>query len=440
MRLNRGELAPFSAVLENENRRSRREFLATGLLAAAAPLGGSGGTAVGLSENKFSLSEGASLQDPKEWDEIRRQFLFAPGTIYLNNASLGSAPGPVVEAVQQGYRRVSEDPTSAKVELTHVIDNQTRPGLAKLLGVTADEIALTRNASEGLKLISEGVSLEPGDEVLTTSHEHPAGINPWLLQAKLRGIAVKEVRVPSPLTEKGEVVEILQKEISARTRVLFFCHVTRGGLLYPAKELCAMARQHGLISAIDGAQAVGMMPVDLRNLDCDLYAASLHKWVLAPMGSGFLYVRKPFQQKFFPFLLHDTFPAARNYELIGTFSAPVLAAVTSAVEFISRIGPERIQSRNRMLSDYLKVQLEETRRTRLVSSRSEEVSACGTTLFEVEGRGGVDIRAEFQMRNISVDDHVRDGHDAVRVSTHFYNNKIEINALLGVLRQVINRD
>ena len=372
-----------------------------------------------------------------DWSRVRKHFRLKPGTIYLNCASIGVPPAPVVDTLTRNRRSMAVDPVDAKGYLSRRIIEQVRPSLAEFLGVDPQEVAFTQNASQGLRSIAAGIPLKRGDEVLTTSHEHPAGIRPWRRRAQLEGIVVHEVPMPSPLPPKEEILERIDARFTPRTRVLFFCQVTRGGLLNPVKELCALARERGVLSAVDGAQAVGMMPVDLRDLRCDFFAASLHKWVLAPAGTGVLYVRRGVQNEFSPGLALEEPTDARRFQMPGTFGYSTRASIGDAVAFLRNIGLERIGARNRQLSDYLKKKLASLPRVRLISSRSAHLSSPGITIFEVPGHRGMELRAGFQERGIGVDDHVRDGHDAVRIATHFFNTRGEIDRTLSVLQELI---
>ena len=371
------------------------------------------------------------------WRGIKNQFLINPDSIYLNNASIGVPPQPVLDALAEHYRQISSNPTSAKGELHQRIQKVVLPGLADLIGADTDEIAFMSNATEGLDLITKGIPLQPGDEVLTTTQEHPAGIRPWRRRAEREGITLREIPIPSPLTSKDQAIDPLRQAMNDRTKVLFFCQVTRGGLLYPVKELCSLARERGIISAVDGAQAIGNLGIDLHDLGCDIYASSLHKWVLAPMGTGMLYVRKGIQDEFFPLDREKSPPGAARYQAQGTKSIPIRASIGAALEFINRIGMSRIEERNRMLSDHLKAELVKLTGVQLISSTSPQVSSPGMTMFEVEGQGGLEMRARFQERKIGVDEHVRDSHQAVRVSTHFYNTIAEIDTTIRVLRDLV---
>lgn len=379
-------------------------------------------------------------QDETYWAQVRAQFLFEPGFIYLNNASVGVPPKPVVEAVAQGYQHLSENPTSGKGELYRYIDKTVRPALAALVGADPEEIAFTRGACEGLYLIANGIDLQPGDEVVTTTQEHPGGLNPWLYRAEQSGIVVRRVFIPSPFTSESQVIDLLSREVSSRTRVLFFCHVTRGGYLYPMKALCSLARERGILSAVDGAQSVGTMDVDLHDLGCDLFATSLHKWALAPVGNGFLYVRREAQDRFRSLYVQSgAGPAdASRYEAPGTYDLPVRTGIGAALEVINRIGITTIEARNRMLSDYLKAELQKIPAVRLLSSPSPQISSPGSTIFEIEGMKAATLPPVFQERdNIHVDNHERDGHSGIRVSTHYYNTTDQIDRFIARLKELI---
>ena len=170
--------------------------------------------------------------------------------------------------------------------------NEFRDPLAAFVGCNRDEIALVRNATEANSYIANGIDMKPGDEVLMTDQEHPGGEQPWQLKAKRYGIVVKKVTLPKPVKTPDEVLNLFNDAITPRTRVIFFSHITTvTGVVLPAKELCALARSKGILSAVDGAHVTGMMQLNVHDIGCDMYTSSPHKWLQAPKGSGFLYVR-----------------------------------------------------------------------------------------------------------------------------------------------------
>ncbi|MXW19146.1 MAG: aminotransferase class V-fold PLP-dependent enzyme, partial [Gemmatimonadetes bacterium] len=272
---------------------SRRRFVGTGAagVAGASLLGCSPDTGRDDPAPTDSPIVTPTGVEDAAWADIRARFILEPGTAYMNNASLGMPPAAVAAAVGAGYEALSREPLHGKHDLGEVIATRVVPGLAAFFGADPEELILTRNASEALHMGAVGVDLQPGDEVLITSQEHPAGRRPWEYRAARHGVTVNTVFIPSPFESEDQVTELVEAALTPSTRVIAFCHVTRGGHLYPVRALCAMASERGIVSHVDGAQAVGMFPVDLHDLGCDTYSASLHKWMLGPMGAGFLYVR-----------------------------------------------------------------------------------------------------------------------------------------------------
>jgi selenocysteine lyase/cysteine desulfurase len=307
------------------------------------------------------------------------------------------------------------------------------PGLATFLGVSAGELALTRNATEALHLQTIGLRLQPGDEVLITTQEHPAGRTPWMFRAGRDGVRVTEVFVPSPLPEPDEVVGLIEAAVSGHTRAIAFCHVTRGGHLYPVEALCRMAKDRGLVSLVDGAQAVGQFPVDLDQLGCDAYSASLHKWMLAPAGTGVLYVREGVRDRILTAFAPDATLDAPQLAPPGTYDFPVRAAIKASLDFVQTLGMDRIEARCRYLSDHLKRGLGGLPGVTLLSGAVAQ-SAPGSTIFEKAGLDAVAAVPLMEARaSAHIDEHQRDGHNAIRVSTHVFNSTEEIDRLVAAL-------
>ena len=313
----------------------RREWLRLGATGAAAL----GLPACAAWEGDAPSAELPPLRTPAgtgdaDWADVRAHFLVEPGTAYLNNASIGMPPRQVVDAVAAGYRAMAELPVRGRSDLSARIAEHVVPGLAGLFSVRPDELTLTRNASEALHLQSIGVALSPGDEVLITTQEHPAGRRPWEFRQVREGVRVNEVFIPSPLPPEEEVLSRFEDAITPRTRAVSFCHVTRGGHLYPVGAICGLARERGLVSLVDGAQAVGQFPIDLAALGCDAYSVSLHKWMLAPAGTGFLFVRRDARDRIRTAFAPDATPEQPQFGPPGTAAFPVRAAVGTAVDFV----------------------------------------------------------------------------------------------------------
>jgi len=279
---------------------NRRSFLSSSLASSVAlttTLAGRGRLWAQLEALPSRLPD-RSLYDSNEdayWREMRKQFLIPADEVYLNNGTVGSSPAPVLRAIFEGYEATEKmndaDPEDYPI-WGYASWNEFRDPLANFVGCDRNEIALLRNATEANSYIANGLDLKPGDEVLMTDQEHPGGEHPWDLRAKRYGIVVKKVALPKPVENAAQVLNLFNDALTPRTRVFFFSHITTvTGVVLPAKELCALARSKGILSAVDGAHVPGMMRLSLHDLGCDTYSSSPHKWLQAPKGSGFLFVR-----------------------------------------------------------------------------------------------------------------------------------------------------
>ena len=430
---------------------SRRGFLATsatGLAGASlaacsgapdgAPEGGATGDPASPATTAAALPPPArpTATDDAAWAHVRDHFILEPGTAYMNNASLGMPPASVAAAVAAGYEALSREPIRAKHDLGDAIASRVVPRLAALLAADPGEIVLTRNATEALHAAAIGTRLEPGDEVLITSQEHPAGRRPWEYRAARHGVKVNTVVIPSPFESEAQIVELVEAALTPATRALAFCHVTRGGHLYPVARLCALARELGIVSHVDGAQAVGMFPVDLHALGCDTYSASLHKWLLGPMGTGVSYVRAGARDRVQSAFAHDGTPEAPAYGPPGTAGLPLRAGLAASLDFVEALGIENVAARTRFLSNHLKERLAAIPGMTPLSGPDHATSCPGSTIFELEGVDAVEAVAVLaDHAKIHIDEHQRDGHNAIRISTHVYNTVAEVERVVEELVQ-----
>jgi isopenicillin-N epimerase len=323
------------------------------------------------------------------WTEIRKQFLIPEDEVYLNNGTVGSSPAPVLRAVFESYRQsemlAEADPEDYPI-WGYAAWNQFRDPLAEFVGCSRNEIAMLRNATEANSYIANGIDLKAGDEVLITDQEHPGGEHPWDLRAKRYGIVVKKVTLPKPVPNAATVLNLFNDAITPRTRVIFFSHITTvTGVVLPAKELAALARSKGILSAVDGAHVPGMMRLNIRDLRCDFYSASPHKWLQAPKGTGFLYVRDEVIDRVWNTIAtegwDDTKIRAERFQRIGSSNVPALSGLKASMEFADQIGMERIEKRNRQMADYVLQQM--LQRGAVSWTSPDPALRCGITTVSV---------------------------------------------------------
>jgi selenocysteine lyase/cysteine desulfurase len=380
--------------------------------------------------------------DERFWRLVRESFPLTHDRIYFNNGGLGPSPFVVLDAVHETTLELEEIS-----ETGHHRFDEARQRVAAFVGADPTEIAFTRNATEGMNIIARGLPLKPGDEILMTTHEHPGGAMPWLGRAKDDGL---RVRLFEPGKDAAENLERIERELTPRTRVLAISHITMTlGQVMPIKQICALARSKGVFTAIDGAQVLGMVPVDLHDLGCDFYTSSGHKWLLGPKGTGVVYISKRMAKIFRP-----TFVGAYSntvYDLdrlvleyrqdavsteYGTRNVALPVGLATAVEFLETITMERVAAHGRKLAGRLKAGVAELPRVELLTPTDDADSASIVTFrvknsehTEIVGRLG----KEFRMRVRPVGEH---GLNAIRISLHVYNNEEEVDQLLAALKEI----
>lgn len=420
----------------------RRDFLtrlgATGFAAGFAP---SLEALAGLApRDPFVLPD--TDDDAAIFAAARTRFLFPTSVTYCNTGTLGATPKDVMDVMVQGLERLERElpdwpyfqadgePLTGYQQLT-----EFRTEAGAFINAPADEIAFTQNATMGMSFIANGLELAAGDEVISTNQEHSGGIGGFRLRAKRHGVVVRELDLSSALAEGPDgIVRLFANAITPRTKVVMFSHITSGrGVVMPATALCALAHAHGALAVVDGAQAVGQIRVDVKELGCDVYAASPHKWLLAPKGTGILYIRRDVQPRIWNTLASGEFEGdahgAFRFMQYGTGSPAVVWGLRAALQFMNTLGIDRIARWDAMLTARLRAGLAAMPHVSIVSPADPRLAA-GITTFGVRGRNGRELQDALWAKKIRVRSQ---GDPGVRLSAHLYVSPADIDRVLEVV-------
>ena len=297
---------------------------------------------------------GALAMDESYWSSIQDAFEVDRTLINLNNGGCSPAPAHVLDQMIRDVRFSNEIPVYQMWTVLEPRIESCRRELAAEFGCDPEEMAITRNASESLENLIFGIDLKPGDEVIQTNQNYPRMITSWAQRARRDGIVVKQVSFPVPPPSPAAVVDAFRKAITPKTRVIEVTHITNlTGQILPVRDIVRLGREHDIEVFVDGAHAFAHFPFKRDELECDYYATSLHKWLFAPIGTGFLYVRRNKQKKIWPLMAAppEMDENIRKYEEIGTHPAANHNAIAVAVAFNRGIGPERKIARLRYLRD-----------------------------------------------------------------------------------------
>ncbi|NUN71411.1 MAG: aminotransferase class V-fold PLP-dependent enzyme [Bacteroidetes bacterium] len=289
------------------------------------------------------------------WSTIQQSFSVGRGTINLNNGGVSPSPRIVTEALVR-YQWQQEDLTAHTMWQVMQPQLETiRAGLASVFGCDAEEIAITRNASESLETVLMGLDLKSGDEVLSTTQDYPRMLTTLRQREAREGIVLKLIKIAVPARSNEETIEAFRKAITPKTKVMLLCHqINLTGQLLPVKELCALGRSRGIEVVVDGAHSFAQFDFTHKDLDCDYFGVSLHKWMYAPKGTGLLFVRREKIGKVWPLMAAERKNAndIRKFEEIGTHSIAPKLAIGEAIAYHQLIGARRKEERLRYLTDY----------------------------------------------------------------------------------------
>ena len=424
---------------------NRKQFLnKLGAAGGAALLGGflipGKSRAIANELKDYSGTAAEIARDEDFWFRVQQAFTVDRSLINLNNGGVCPAPRIVQQAMKDHLDFSNEAPAYTMWDVLEPQKESVRKQLARLFACDKEEMAITRNASEGLQICQFGFDLEPGDEVLTTTQDYPRMINTFKQRERREGIKLRQFSIPIPAEDDEEIVRLFEENITDNTRLILMCHmINLTGQILPVKPVVQMARQHGIPVIVDGAHAFAHFDFTHADLDCDYYATSLHKWLLAPIGSGMLYVRKNKIEDLWPLMAapEQMDDDIRKFEEIGTHPAANYIAIAEALTFHQGIGAARKAARLRYLRDVWADQLVAHDRVQLHTSRDPRFS-CGIATVDIDGVDPGDlVRHLWRTHRIIVTPIRHAQFEGVRVSPSVFTTLEELDRFAGAMEHVV---
>jgi isopenicillin-N epimerase len=420
---------------------SRRSFIG-GLAGAGVGFAWSPLAAQTTSQLKPLLSAANGSED--YWALVAGQFPLAFGKIPMNAANLCPSPRLVSDRVAELNRDEDSDISNPNRAKFNALATQSRSKVAEHLGVSADEIALVRNTSEANNTINNGVPLKAGDEVVLWEQNHQCNNTAWDVRAARYGFTVKRVTLPAALNGPEDIVKAFEAALSPKTRVLSITYISNtSGIRLPARELCQMARQRNIYVHLDGAQTWGYLKLNLKEIGCDSYSASAHKWFMGPKQVGVLYVRKERVAEIWPSIVSvgwnkDSLTgsvASKKFETLGQRDDGTVSAVAAAVDFHRTIGVENVEARTTALATALKEGLASNNKIKLVTPMDPRLSG-GVVIAQMPGLD------RTKMNALVTDLYEKYGiagaaTGGLRLSPHVYNSMADVQLAIRAVNELL---
>lgn len=379
-------------------------------------------------------------QDEDYWNEIARAYTVDRSAINFNNGGVSPAPAFVQEAM---VRHLSLSNDAPARNMWHVLEPRKetiRDRMARDWCCDPEELAITRNASEGLQILQFGFDLQPGDEVLCTTQDYPRMLSTFKQRAAREGIVLKQFSIPTPAEDPSEVVELYRQNITDRTKMILVCHVINlTGQVLPVTEITALGRSRGIPVIVDGAHSFAQIDFTFEDLQVDYFATSLHKWLCAPIGTGLLYVRRDKIEGVWPLMAGNPGQEGdiRKFEEIGTHPAANILGIAEALTFHQGIGPARRQARLRYLRDRWAKRLAQHERTHLNSSLEPDTGS-GFANVQIVGVDTVKLAQHlWREHKIIVTAIVHEEFQGLRVTPNVYSTIEEVDRFAEAMEAVL---
>ena len=428
---------------------TRREFLATLSLPAAVAVRGLPGAPARLGPSAPEILQSLSrypgtpedvAADEDFWAHVSEAFTVDRSLVNFNNGGVSPSPAFVQEAMKRHLDFSNLAPSYTMWDVLGPGLETVRQRMAREWGVDAEEIAITRNASEGLQICQFGYDLEAGDEVLTTTQDYGRMLTTFRQREHREGIVLRQFELPVPSEDPADVVRRFEEGITPRTRLILMCHmINLTGQILPVRDVVAMARRYDIPVIVDGAHALAHFDFKISDLECDNYSTSLHKWLFAPHGTGLLYVRREVIGDIWPLMAarDDMTDNIRKFEEIGTHPAANRLAIAEALTFHQGIGSKRKEQRLVYLRNRWAKRLLEHDRIRVHTSL-EPGFACGIGTVQIAGEDTAALRNwlwdEKRILTVAIN---HDQFEGLRISPSVYSTLEEVDRFADAMEHVV---
>jgi isopenicillin-N epimerase len=387
-------------------------------------------TVAAATKSVAHLTPEEAAMDEDYWAIIEDSFTVTRGIINLNNGGVSPSPRIVTEALVRYIWHQEEAPAYTMWQILEPQSETVRTGLAELFGCDREEIAITRNASESLEILLMGMDFKPGDEILTTTQDYPRMLTTLRQREKREGLKLKLIQIPIPPKDLNEITAAFVKGITDRTRLILISHqINITGQITPVKAVCEVARAKGIETIVDGAHSFAQFDFKQKDIGCDYFGTSLHKWLYAPKGTGLLYVKRDKIEKLWPLMAAEAKQASdiRKFEEIGTHSAAPKLAIGEALLFHNGIGGKRKEARLRYLSRYWMNRLKDVPKIRFNTS-FDPTQSCAIANVQIEGTNPeVVVKYLFEKHHILTTPIMHEEFQGIRITPNVYTTLKELD-------------
>jgi isopenicillin-N epimerase len=394
---------------------------------------------------------------PADWANARDLMMLRPDVAYLNTGSFAPLPRCVFDRITVLRRNLAEEPMDFLLRCVPALLWQARERVAGFVRGDPRRLMFTTNVTAAINVVASSLPLASQGEILLTDHEYITMQWCWERVAERLGLAIRKFSVPTMASDPSEIVDAAASAMTPQTRLFFFSHIlSTTGLILPARELCVEARRRGILTVVDGAHAPAFIDLNLTEIPCDFYAGSGHKWLLAPTGTGFLHFGSGNEGLLQPTQVSwgyhpisnsrqldepDRFgstPRLRRFECEGTRDVCPWLALPEAIDFQATLQHDRIRTRMRELTDYVRRRLSSWRGLVLATPAQPSMSGAMTAFCLPKGVNAAVLRRElWEQFRVEVSVIEREDKMLIRVSTHFYNTEDEIERLAEALGKLL---